>query len=94
MEYNIRSDAIRCEISTTTKVIVRICMLALIVSEISTFKNVDLESFGQGQGVQHAHWRYLMANINVYDSHSPRLFCAKSHRFQDISILNVVTMKK
>ena len=51
-EYNIRSEAIRWRISTCINVIARISTLAFIVMRI--LKNVDIEIFGLGLGVQPA----------------------------------------
>ena len=70
VEYNIRSDAVRWQISNSIKVIAHILMLALIISEILTFRNVDLENVGRGHGVYHSQWSYSMTYINVYKSHT------------------------
>ena len=47
-----RNEAIRCQISTSTKVAVSIFALLLTVFEILTFQMFDLENLGQGHRVK------------------------------------------
>ena len=51
-ECNINNDAARWRILISTGVIMLIFTLALIISEILTFKNVDLDHLDQGHWVQ------------------------------------------
>ena len=41
-------------------------MLALTVSKILMFKNVDFEKIGQGHRVQLSQCRYSVTNVNIY----------------------------
>ena len=50
-EYNIGSDAIRLQISTSIQVIACICTLAFIIPKILKFKNVDFENLSISQSI-------------------------------------------
>ena len=62
-------------------------MLSLAVFEILTFKNVDVENVGQVQWVQHTHWCYSMAVINVDNSHNPHVGLA-------LTVFEILTFHK
>ena len=50
-----RNDAILWQISTSTKAIIRMFVLALTVSEIFMFNMFDHENLGQGRQVEHSY---------------------------------------
>ena len=52
----------------------------------------NLETEGQGHGVQHLQWSQSMINVNLYKSHNLEFF-ADSHSFRDIHILEFVSLK-
>ena len=69
IEYNMLSDVIQLQILMSIKLTMRIFALALTVSETLTLQMIDLDNLDQGHRVQHS-----VANINLYKSHSTRIF--------------------
>ena len=85
MEYNLRNVFLWRQISTSTKVVPHIFVLAFNVSEILTFYNFDLQKVGQGHEEQFLH---SIANVKIYKK--PRTYmCALSH----LGILKVIFKK-
>ena len=89
--YKFRNNANRWQTSKFIKVASYIFALAVTVSEINVL-NFYIQKVGQSHGVQFLQWRYLMANIKIYQI--PPYFIALALTVSDILTFQVCLPSK